>query len=125
MRERAQQRVGQQLQVLRIVFAEQGEHAVVAHDRWRLAQQVRFQGFPVQAQGFEEQRIAVTRREAHGADRLVDLKPEVLDKAGGADKGIQQRRGGQLALDLVIEAGAGHGITRQGGSQALGSGVIF
>ena len=75
----------QQLQVFRVVLAKQGEHAVVAHHRRRLPQQMVLQRLPVQAQGLEEWRVGIALGEAHAAHRHAHIQPQVLDEPGGAE----------------------------------------
>ncbi|MNZ98933.1 hypothetical protein D3C78_1182400 [compost metagenome] len=110
VRQRPQQLITQQLEVLRRMLAEQGEHPVVGHD-WRfLVEQMIFQRPPVKAQGLEEEPVGIVLGEAHLSHRTRHIQPEVFDEPGGGDKAIEQRRGSELALDLVIEARPGAGI---------------
>ena len=82
----------EQLEIFGAVLAKQREHAVIGHD-WRgLRQQVIFQGTPIQAQRLEEKPVGVVLGKAHVTDSRRNIQPQVLDKAGGADKTVQQRR---------------------------------
>ncbi len=83
------------------------------------------EGTPVKAQGFKKQPIRVIGGKAHRRDRHCDVQPQVLDKTSGGNKGIQQRRRGQLAVDLVLKAWPGDSIPCQALDQAPGAGVVF
>ena len=120
VRHRPQQAVAEELEVFRGVFAKQREHTVVGHHGGRLVQQVVFQGFPENAQGFEVETVRIVLGKAHLAHGGGHIQPEVLDKPGGGDKAVQQRRRTQLTLDLVVEARARGCVASQAAQKALG-----
>ncbi|MNV59445.1 hypothetical protein D3C71_1518690 [compost metagenome] len=74
------------------MFAEQGEHSVVGHDRRLLIQQMIFQRPPVQTQGFEEEPVGIVLGETHPGHGARHVQPEVFDEPGGGDKAIEQWR---------------------------------
>jgi hypothetical protein len=102
------------------MFAEQGKHSVVGHDRRLLVEQMVFQRTPVQTQCLEEKPVRVVLGKAHLADCVRHIQAEVLDKPGCGDKAVQQRRGSKLTLDLVIKARPGTGVAGQRGQHTLG-----